>query len=132
MSDINIGAITEALNDKMDRDGNNIQSPRLPVFLVAKQDPSSSNNYTWYRKYSDGYVEQGGLFSNTSSSYATWTVNLPIKMSSTYYNAIAICFMTGGNYTPQINSRTATTVVFNQMLSSTAKGSCWEVRGMAA
>ena len=59
MSDINVGQITEALNDKMDRDAHNVQSPSAVV--VDKQDPSSSNNYTWYRKYSDGWVEQGGV-----------------------------------------------------------------------
>ena len=46
MPDINIGEIAEALNDKMDRDANNIESPKLPIFLVDVQYPTAENNYT--------------------------------------------------------------------------------------
>ena len=31
--------------------------------LVAKQDPTEENGYTWYRKYAGGWVEQGGIIS---------------------------------------------------------------------
>ena len=100
--------------------------------VIDFQEPTAENNYTWYRKYDDGWVEQGGLFPNTASSYSVWTANLPVEMSSAYYNANAICFVSGTNYTPQINSRTTTSVTFDKMLSNTAYGACWEVKGMAA
>lgn len=51
MADINVGQLAEAINDKMDRDAHNVQSPSSVV--IEKQDPSADNNYTWYRKWSD-------------------------------------------------------------------------------
>jgi len=81
MSDINIGQITEALNDKMDRDAHNVQSPSAVV--VDKQDPTSENNYTWYRKYSDGWVEQGGHAS--SVPYGGTNITFPIPFSNSNY-----------------------------------------------
>ena len=87
MADIDFGQLSEALNDKMDRDANNIASPKLPIFLVAKQDPTSSNNYTWYRKYSDGFVIQGGRTGAVNGTDATTSVTLPITMSDANYGA---------------------------------------------
>ena len=60
MTDINVGAITEALNNKID-----LPTPSTPQdavdYVVEKQDPTSANGYTWYRKYKSGWVEQGGI-----------------------------------------------------------------------
>lgn len=80
MEEINVGEFSEALNDKMDRDGNNIESPRLPIFLVAKQDPTAENNYTWYRKWSDGWVEQGGYISANNVREISSAVTLPVPI----------------------------------------------------
>lgn len=59
MSDINIGAISEALNNKVD-----LPTPSTPQdavdYVVEMQKPTESNGYTWYRKYKSGWVEQGG------------------------------------------------------------------------
>lgn len=52
------------------------------VRLVAEQKATSANNYTWYRKYSNGLVEQGGIHHRGSAGD---TVNLPIAMSNEYY-----------------------------------------------
>ena len=90
MTDINIGAITEALNDKMDRDAHNVQSPSAVV--IAKQDPTADNNYTWYRKYSDGWVEQGGIVdygSLVGGSARSSNVTFPVVMKDTHYQVLA-------------------------------------------
>ena len=50
MPDINVNELAEAINDKMDRDANNLESPKLPVFLVDVQYPTAENGYTWYFK----------------------------------------------------------------------------------
>jgi hypothetical protein len=73
-----IGQITEALNDKVDK-GHQV---------VEFQEPTATNNYTWYRKYADGWVEQGGI--------SAWkvTITLPIVMSDTNY-----CVQISGNMT---------------------------------
>ena len=138
MSDINIGAITEALNDKMDRDGNNIESPRLPIFIVAKQYPTANNNYTWYRKYSDGWVEQGG-YSASTGSWGTKTINLPITMANTNYT-----LTTSGDGSPTDFASSSTATVRgcsrNYVTARTTTSfQCqsnnivtWEVKGLAA
>lgn len=89
MPDIDFGQLSEALNDKMDRDAHNVQSPSAVV--IAKQDPTSENDYTWYRKYSDGWVEQGGNISVTFSSaeYYGTSLSLHVAMKDTnYYSMI--------------------------------------------
>lgn len=51
----------------------------VPV-LVASQMPTSANNWTWYRKYSDGWVEQGGyLGAVAANSFKTFTFPIPYK-----------------------------------------------------
>ena len=83
MADIDIGKISEALNNKVD-----LPSPTVPQdavdYVVEKQDPTSTNGYTWYRKYKSGWVEQGGNISYNSSS-----VTFPIEFADTgyYFNA---------------------------------------------
>ena len=53
--------------------------------VIAFQAPTSANGYTWYRKYADGWVEQGSgctvpaTNSNTSSSV---TVTLPVPIAT--------------------------------------------------
>lgn len=57
------------------------------VRIVAKQDPTSENSHTWYRKYSDGWVEQGGIHYRPNGN----TVNLPVAMSNEYYDIQLTC-----------------------------------------
>lgn len=54
------------------------------VRLVARQDPTSSNNYEWYRKYSDGWVEQGGWIEGGENIASN--VRFPVAMTNTYYS----------------------------------------------
>lgn len=52
-------------------------------YVVESQAPTSSNNYTWYRKYKSGWVEQGGKATVSSTTgMATITVSLPIPTSN--------------------------------------------------
>lgn len=66
-----IGQITEALNDKVDK-GHQV---------IEFQEPTSANDYTWYRKYADGWIEQGGRFSGYEVA-----ITLPIVMNDANYN----------------------------------------------
>ena len=52
-------------------------------FVIESQEPTSSNNRTWYRKYKSGWVEQGG-YTNSSSSPSGY-ITLPVTMASTDY-----------------------------------------------
>ena len=82
MTDINVGAITEALNNKVD-----LPTPSTPQdavdYVVEKQDPTSANGYTWYRKYKSGWVEQGVI--KVEIAPAIYTFNFPILMANTNY-----------------------------------------------
>ena len=126
-----IGQITEALNDKVDK-GHEV---------VEFQAPTVSNNYTWYRKYADGWVEQGGIYDNGSlaESFET-TITMPVVMSNNMYSATATASVDAGS-----SSYTAgSTVVFTHSTTQLgvafyrASSGCktrylnWQVSGMAA
>lgn len=131
MPDINIGQLAEAINDKMDRDAHNIQSPSSVV--IEKQDPTSANDYTWYRKYADGWVEQGGILVVTSSGVA---ITLPIVMANNTYGclATAISDTTVDGVGLQMYGRTTTLFYLRNKNygSSLSVGTTWQVSGMAA
>lgn len=64
MADIDVGMLSEAINDKADRDLNNTQPLARTVVEVSDKSLMPS----WYRVYSDGWGEQGGHISKSSSS----------------------------------------------------------------
>ena len=68
------GVTTEVLNTKVDK-GHQV---------VEFQEPTSSNNYTWYRKYADGWVEQGGYTSGGNNTETN--ISLPVSMRDIYYS----------------------------------------------
>lgn len=49
--------------------------------LVASMFPRAGNNYTWYRLYADGWVEQGGLAWAAGGGWSY--VTIPIEMANT-------------------------------------------------
>ena len=55
-------------------------------FVMECQLPTAQNNYTWYRKYKSGWVEQGGIISDASGD---GNVSMPITMSDTNYTILA-------------------------------------------
>ena len=112
--------------------------------VIAFQAPTAQNNYTWYRKYSDGWVEQGGIATGSASSGVD--VTLPVTMANTEYSAIGTTTRTTAAATPtsvfvvrsQKQWSSASSVYF---IHTWATGSnsgysdakfYWEVKGMAA
>ena len=62
--------------------------------LIAYQNPTAGNNYTWYRKYVDGWVEQGRFFSGSTTVPYGGQGDLgafvfPIPMANSEYSAAA-------------------------------------------
>ena len=53
-------------------------------FVIESQEPTAENDYTWYRKYKSGWVEQGGV-SIAIADYETATITLPVAMSNINY-----------------------------------------------
>ena len=54
-----------------------------PDVVVKSRYPSAANNYTWYRVYKSGWVEQGGR--GGAINNGTLSVTLPITMANTNY-----------------------------------------------
>ena len=110
--------------------------------LVAVQRPTAANNYTWYRKYSDGWVEQGGLAtipSRTNSGDSSVSVVFPVTMIDTNYTG-QISFQDGGTYyancmlTIKNRQTTGVDLEFYMNASGTTASFLvgWQVSGMAA
>lgn len=136
MSDINVGQIAEALNDKTDRDLMNVDTGNGADAVVEYQMPSLSNNYTWYRKYASGWVEQGGYIA--TSSDVERTIVLPITMDDVYYNInIQREYVSApGTTTINQNSYSVWGVMTTQFKCwdkyGTSVGIRWQVSGIAA
>lgn len=103
--------------------------------VIAFQAPTADNNYTWYRKYADGWVEQGGIVSGAAGDKV---VTFLVVMADTNYmffasakesnaSAAAICAF------PLVNTRTTTGMTIRRIYNGGNAGEtfCWEVKGMA-
>lgn len=99
--------------------------------VVEFQEPTAVNNYTWYRKYADGWVEQGGFLANTVSGTV---VTLLVEMANIYYDVhIQSRFNSYGNATNIGSVGNSTTTSFTHYhYNDTAQSWSWQVSGMAA
>lgn len=115
------------------------QGGNLIDIVIDFQLPTAENNYTWYRLYSSGWVEQGGYGISGSSGGVT----LPVEMADTHYhltfggsgasnnNNIVVV----GGYNKTTTGFTIQSNVLNNAGSSAATSSSessWQVSGMAA
>ena len=103
-------------------------------YVVAWQTPTAENNYTWYRKYKSGWVEQGGCPSGASNTVCS--ITLPVEMSDANYTVIAIPQMKNsgtGGYSIGIDSKTTTNFRFRGPTAGTNATNVpnWQVSGMA-
>ena len=133
MTDINIGAISEALNNEVD-----LPTPSTPQdavdYVVEKQDPTSANGYTWYRKYKSGWVEQGGHIDGGVDSY--YLVNLPLEMSDVKYSITLGVggYNTSGGFNSGYRDQTTTSFrfIFHNAGTSGENFGSWQVSGYEA
>ncbi len=104
-------------------------------FVVECQVPSSSNNYTWYRKYKSGWIEQGGQISGSSS--VTKPVTLPVNMANANYcvSVVIDSYSANATYSLAIKNRQTTGFDIGSWYGSgsgLASGKLiWSVKGMA-
>lgn len=87
-------------------------------YVVESQLPTAANNYTWYRKYKSGWVEQGGCAPTINDG--PWTITLPIEMADNHYSSVITREYTtyGG---------TTTDYAYDAVWAKTATGfNCWE------
>ena len=97
--------------------------------VIAFQEPTSTNNYTWYRKYADGWVEQGGYVQPFTG---TGSVNLPITMQNTNYFVSAIADQGSKIFAIPSRNTTYFGIQYTAISGSSAAGAIWMVCGMAA
>lgn len=106
--------------------------------VIEFQAPTAENNYTWYRLYASGWVEQGGFRDNISDD--TITITLPVEMANVKY-APEIKRITTGSSTsqPNVNFMAANTITTTSFRipdqwggSGVTVAWAWEVKGMAA
>lgn len=89
---------------------------------------SGTNEYGWYRIYTDGWCEQGGTTGNANTN----TVTLPITMPTTSYTVIATEYSnsnsTGGYTNPGIavNSKTTNSFQVRGIGGSAFSGNVWD------
>lgn len=107
--------------------------------MVAFVTESYRSGTEWYRKYSDGWVEQGGIVNSTQYNNTTQNVNFRIAMADTNYYASACPNTTAHQETWSVAARVAVkntggmTVHAANNVSAAYTGPCsWEVKGFAA
>jgi hypothetical protein len=109
--------------------------------VIETLKPTAGNNYTWYRKYSDGWVEQGGRYNNaTDKKQGSVSITLPIEMANEFFSR-NVTPINSSDTSTTANSQTAsfaggtwsssgTKVLYINVLS-TQTAVYWEVRGYA-
>ena len=126
MAEINVGQIDNAVGADA---------------VIAYQMPTANNNYTWYRKYKSGWVEQGGRSGAINGVDATAQITLPITMSDSNYSAyVTISRDSVGAYRDQflaVFNRTTTNFSVYSNWAGSGNGSQnnyaqWLVCGIAA
>lgn len=130
------GTILEALNDKLDRDANNLDASTTNFDVVIDyQVPTAENNYTWYRRYASGWVEQGGALQTPTD--ALITIIMPVTMTDTNYTLLLTRTWSGSNTTTTnngglltCNKTTTTFQCWGKYYDSIVDN--WQVCGMAA
>ena len=107
-------------------------------YVIERQEPTSGNGYTWYRKYKSGWVEQGGIQSgNKTIGYGSegnlGTISLPIEMLDTSYVAISQCENSYCLPMKTEKTNTTTTFIFGAYsINRTLSNISWQVTGMSA
>ena len=107
--------------------------------LIAVQRPTAENGYTWYRKWSDGWVEQGGYLTAqtvSAGNSANQSLTFPITMQDINY-----CVSFGSVSAPVYQSATLTDrtttggTVYQMNRAGSGSASVqftWQVSGIAA
>ena len=143
IGEITMDTTTKGLrvHDGSTQGGIEIPTAMTSDYVVESQLPTAENNYTWYRKYKSGWVEQGGQI--PAQAGGSFNVTLPVEMADTNYH-----FLGGGSKNSTDNgfidvniyNTGITTTGFTAMIRFAYNGSTgnpdergwWEVKGIAA
>ncbi|MBO7712620.1 MAG: hypothetical protein J6S85_03905 [Methanobrevibacter sp.] len=95
------GLNAELFNGKVDLPSGVSQSSC--DFVVESQLPNAGNNYTWYRLYKSGWVEQGGRINRGLTNNEVVTIDLPVAYEDTNYTVTTSTFRISGTNSPTDN-----------------------------
>ncbi len=84
----------------------NTRTTGMLDYVIESQMPTAENNYTWYRKYKSGWIEQGQYSGAWDSSQAC-LITFPIPFTTTNY--FVIVNETNGTNSSLVKDRTTTT-----------------------
>lgn len=62
--------------------------PSIPTTPIAYVTETWASGYNWYRKWSDGFIEQGGFATGLNLSNGDSSINLPVPFSNANYIAV--------------------------------------------
>ena len=72
------------VHDGTTQGGIEVPTAQTADYVVEFQTPTAENNYTWYRKYKSGWVEQGGYVVHTTTD-DDFKIVLAVEMEWTLY-----------------------------------------------
>jgi hypothetical protein len=102
--------------------------PENMDYVIETQAPTSANNYTWYRKYNSGWIEQGGIQNSVAISTGT-SITFPITMQDTNYYSNAIGISASVAYGYGIKNLSATGMTLLHSATGGAINMAWEIKG---
>lgn len=111
MNDIDVGAMSELLNQA--------------DFVIDYQVPTAANNYTWYRRYKSGWVEQGIRNLRVSSSNITLAADSSIEIGNLWPMIIPTVSLASSNAELRGNANIFTADVYQVNRADGAYLSCW-------
>ena len=88
---------------------------------------------SWYRVYSDGWVEQGGIYdAGTNQNYQVQNIYLPIRMANNLYHVsiVNIYLTNNDDYAPEIYNKNNDGFTFGHTIAATP-GVSWKVCGFS-
>lgn len=62
----------------------NVRTMGMTDYVIESQFPTAENNYTWFRKYKSGWVEQGGYYTGPGTITEV-TLLFPVSFTTTCY-----------------------------------------------
>lgn len=84
----------------------NTRTENLLDFVVESQLPTAENNYTWYRKYKSGWIEQGGIYNSADLTFV-------VEMADSNYYLFLQPRNTSGCYSMNAQNLSSTGATIN-------------------
>ena len=115
--------------------------PASADYVIETQLPTAENNYSWYRLYKSGWVEQGGEITAASVADGTGSsgnnsIILPVIMANEHYhiNLQTQVGSSGWDYANGVilNSRSTTKLTLKVLAGTGSIPLFWEVSGLYA